>query len=1715
MATGVETVSPKTETMEDFDTSQLELITPHVTTQLQVFNSQVVAHLKNYKPEVTRIYGRIGDLVEQDERLEGQLKGLEATVSSNHARAEGQHSALSDRLAKVEQILSALPSWKEDLVNRIDNLARETRAKHEAAASRTTLLEDLVNGYIEASRERLDMLTTLARTASEARAQQQERLDELDVGLRRLRETTEKELMDHRLHLRRHDEQHVLSTSKLAEQGGLLGSHTLDLARLRDSSDQHSRQLENLARGADRLHDIAMGMGQEIDLVKRGMASTDNTVAVLEAKLASMDSEMGARLKALETHRNQLFEFRKETLAALERIDKEYETLTDRVQMLDAKVDAGPPGLWKMAAQVSAHEDELAAHRTALSAGKATSDELGRRLDDVLSGLSHQRDVAAQLREECRMLSDRVTSEASRAQQYVDDRLDPLARRYEVEALRRQLDSGLERLEAALAGSGERLKFELLHDEVAQVDSVRSYMAEVERRNAGLSERLAALEAGLAGEAERGRSVAAVTRELRGTMDGLLSTSQADLARLRATMSSLHEEYQEMSKKARRAGLLTVSQVEDMIEVRLNGPVMDAIISRKLSQLQTPFALAAAASGGHPGSQSLRSLPSGVVRYNPTSPAPRGGAPSPSWQPVSQLTRQASMARSASLGPGVPPGGEDDAEAGETGVPGVPAAAAQAAVGAAGAAGGAPGGAAAGAGAADPALGLRLVAVEADLSRLFEAFRALGQRVASSNSVADLRDEMRDLAAAVSHIQVGQGILGEAGEEAVRRHMHATLLPDLLRKQAHDSKRIMGWMDEQLSEVSRDISALRRTQEQLQQKLLMGAGGGGGGDGRSSPSNGNRHRGGASRPASASAAVAVGPLGMEDGEGADGGGDTTVLAERVQELAEQLAALTETLGLPLTRKAYTAFRGSRANSTSGRVTWSNGPELPTGAQSQEGGQDAAAAAGGCTTTGGDATDIDGLSFNLPPLVQRLQQLEAAVHSIAAGQQALAAAAAATHDVDGVAASADGKAKDAASEAAGSNGSKTVTVRTSPAASHSSPVAAAMAVQGLVDAAVADVRLRLKLLENEMPMLARNFELKALRRRLQDVASVAAVASATATAAAASAASAPMAAGRRVQYESPNVSSPGAIIASTLTAAAEAARAEVLPPRSRANGSSSGRLGSAGSSAGAVITDPNIIKRLASLELALATLDERGRALEERWSARDAKWGTSMTDSQGALPRLQSTVAQLAKEVQRLAAGGAAGSGQAGWARGGGGGGDDGNAGAGGDHRGGGGGRSPGVNAVSGGSFLSSHNPNAMGEVVNVELSGIAHDLSVAAHEELQRVRDGPLPDGTQDGLPTPAATAAREAALARLRRKPREVSAHVELLEAVKLHLDRLMRRSATSTTDRLVLLTAMGAMRVKLLENEAETFREQIIAVFRSLERAFQALVKLQEAVASKGSATAVGQLAAMLQDVSTGLTTLAAHAALRDTAPVSAAAAAGGGLPVPPALTPGGPLDEALQLLMPSRAPSPTAVIRPTSPVRLSGPGINTAVHRQQAAAARGAGGAAGGVSGGRLASAGPTASSQQAWYPPARATSASGSSPPPYKATSGNLAAAAPSGSRSISGGAPTVTIAAAAAAAGGGPPGGGVGPEATGPPSPSALNNSEPLSPRNGASTSGRMWSGRRPGSAVVHGMHVAYGAPGAVGAVSRPLGPAPVSVSSSSGVPGALPSIAPAGSPRVR
>lgn len=64
----------------------------------QIFNSQVVAHLKNYKPEIGRVHDRLGELAATDERLEAHLDALEVRADGGKgAEAELANPGPSSR----------------------------------------------------------------------------------------------------------------------------------------------------------------------------------------------------------------------------------------------------------------------------------------------------------------------------------------------------------------------------------------------------------------------------------------------------------------------------------------------------------------------------------------------------------------------------------------------------------------------------------------------------------------------------------------------------------------------------------------------------------------------------------------------------------------------------------------------------------------------------------------------------------------------------------------------------------------------------------------------------------------------------------------------------------------------------------------------------------------------------------------------------------------------------------------------------------------------------------------------------------------------------------------------------------------------------------------------------------------------------------------------------------------------------------------------------------------------------------------------------------------------------------------------------------------------------------------------------------------------------------------------------------------------------------
>jgi hypothetical protein len=131
------------------------------------------------------------------------------------------------------------------------------------------------------------------------------------------------------------------------------------------------------------------------------------------------------------------------------------------------------------------------------------------------------------------------------------------------------------------------------------------------------------------------------------------------------------------------------------------------------------------------------------------------------------------------------------------------------------------------------------------------------------------------------------------------------------------------------------------------------------------------------------------------------------------------------------------------------------------------------------------------------------------------------------------------------------------------------------------------------------------------------------------------------------------------------------------------------------------------------------------------------------------------------------------------------------------------------------------------EHADTELAGVMHDLMHATHQRLMATKDGPLPGALE--AERGQGKAVREAALRRLQSKPYAVQQHVELLEAARKHLERLVSGAAISATDYMALHGIMLDLRVSLLEDHVEVARDQLSTAYRNLESVFSYLKKLQ----------------------------------------------------------------------------------------------------------------------------------------------------------------------------------------------------------------------------------------------------------------------------------------------
>ncbi|KAJ9518714.1 hypothetical protein QJQ45_018706 [Haematococcus lacustris] len=166
------------------DLARLAAITPHVTDQLQDFCTLALDTIKVYKPELTRLDQKSDGIIKNIKEINATFSQTLVAHESVQAAEARRTSALEERMSKLEALVAVLPTWKEDLLAKIDSVGKDSRMKTEQLKNRAQVLEEqhAVNSQI--TRERLDALAQVAHTQANARQAHSDRMDGLERTVR-------------------------------------------------------------------------------------------------------------------------------------------------------------------------------------------------------------------------------------------------------------------------------------------------------------------------------------------------------------------------------------------------------------------------------------------------------------------------------------------------------------------------------------------------------------------------------------------------------------------------------------------------------------------------------------------------------------------------------------------------------------------------------------------------------------------------------------------------------------------------------------------------------------------------------------------------------------------------------------------------------------------------------------------------------------------------------------------------------------------------------------------------------------------------------------------------------------------------------------------------------------------------------------------------------------------------------------------------------------------------------------------------------------------------------------------------------------------------------------------------------------------------------------------------------------------------------------------
>ncbi|GAX83361.1 hypothetical protein CEUSTIGMA_g10786.t1 [Chlamydomonas eustigma] len=542
---------------------------------------------KVFKPEIARLDGHAYELEKKLDLLKTGTQSWKETVLSSQEVMEKKLKEMEERMLGFDAFVAALPTWKEDVMSKMDAMGRDTRYQHEQLVQRTSILEDNLSHHSQSTRERLDSLMALAKVSTDARAAQTIRIDELENVFRQFELSANMQLSELESSSRKHEEVIMVNSRHITELNIKLSMSRIDLEAVRERIVMLEGVDGDLRGELMQLKDRVDGAEASLGMNRKHLEQLDTHRGNLQKRIDVIERD--PRIPRLLDVAEDFKSFKQKMEFQNEASNMRLEAFNTRLNTLDTKVDRGPPGLWKLTEEVTAHAETIKNSAADLKTARRALDVMERNMLELRGGLQRAHEVQEEIQLENTNFNEKLNAGIKRAIQYTDSRLDNVVARHEVESMRVSVGELRKELHEAISNMGMKVKFDLLHDESPQVDTIKEYMEKVEQVMARNQEQIAFLEEGLLREEARGKSIEHDWSGVRDTLNALVINGELDVVKLRRDLTSIKSMFEEMGRLAFKGDILTANEAENLMDQKMHGPSMDGVLARKVHE-KGPFA---------------------------------------------------------------------------------------------------------------------------------------------------------------------------------------------------------------------------------------------------------------------------------------------------------------------------------------------------------------------------------------------------------------------------------------------------------------------------------------------------------------------------------------------------------------------------------------------------------------------------------------------------------------------------------------------------------------------------------------------------------------------------------------------------------------------------------------------------------------------------------------------------------------------------------------------------------------------------------------------------------------------------------------------------------------------------------------------------------------------------------------------------------------------